>query len=331
MILLKNIIILLISFLLTIPWALLSARDDYQSFGHLTQLKLKRRNLIKTWMYGYEHVLGFPPQENLLKYADIFVFNKASNKELKDLHKKVPRLAELVKFSSPQSLNTFDQEIHILTSKLDQNYMNHPEKLKEIFKQHYSSDDFIDDDLFDNYLGLHYDSTELKASHLSLPYGFHVGWPKSMTQTRYEEIRLIFKNRPPKKGDVVYDLGAGYGKVLFYGAAVFPEAQFNGVEIVKERVEQTEAIRKKQNLSNIKFIQADALKTDFSDGTYFYFYNPFPDMMKEVIENLRKISLNHKITIVSLGPCSKDFKATSWLKLIKEYPEKNHLSFFESK
>lgn len=92
--------------------------------------------------------------------------------------------------------------------------------------------------------------------------------------TDYRHARDILRFIKPSEDDVVYDIGSGYGRFVFYGALT-TNAQFRGIELIKRRHENAEKIKKDFGIENAQFINENALNVDISDGTVFYMFNPF--------------------------------------------------------
>jgi len=68
------------------------------------------------------------------------------------------------------------------------------------------------------------------------------------------------------------------------------------------------------SLSNVTFINADARKADYSEGTVFFMFTPFRgEILQEVLEMLRKESLRRKIKIITYGPCTPLVAFQNWL------------------
>lgn len=113
---------------------------------------------------------------------------------------------------------------------------------------------------------------------------------------------------------VFYDLGSGYGNIILYGAVKFPEAQFKGIEILKERHEVCASIIEKEQIENAIAICADILKTDISDGNIFYLYNPLFDFQyDELLKELHRISLSKPIIVIAESRCVF-FDEAQWLE-----------------
>jgi hypothetical protein len=115
------------------------------------------------------------------------------------------------------------------------------------------------------------------------------------------------------KEDVFFDLGSGLGQVaslvnLLAGVTV------KGVEFEPAFCDYARDCAAEFNLSNVTFINADARKADYSEGTIFFMYTPFSGkMLQEVLALLRKESLFRKIKIITYGPCTAQVALQSWL------------------
>ncbi len=164
-----------------------------------------------------------------------------------------------------------------------------------------------------------YDNLDAFINHL-----FSFQPPPSQTKelepemVRYQKTpaRIVFELAEKsyfKDDDVFFDIGSGLGQVailvyLLTGVAA------RGVDFepafCRYAVECTNAL----NLSNVEFINVDARQADFSKGTIFFMYTPFKGtMLQEVLEALRKESLQRKITLVTFGPCTAEVAKQSWL------------------
>jgi hypothetical protein len=147
----------------------------------------------------------------------------------------------------------------------------------------------------------------------------YVGGRRSWSQSSYELIREVLSSLNMKPGNVVYDLGSGYGRLGLYGAFLFPKATFIGVEYVMERAKENSRVIKSLGLNNAEVITKDVLEVDLSRGNFFYFYNPFPSLMPKVLKRIQKISEKKSICLIGMGPSYFDVKETSWLTKIAEY------------
>ena len=114
--------------------------------------------------------------------------------------------------------------------------------------------------------------------------------------------------------DVFFDLGSGLGQVailinLLTGITV------KGIEFEPAFCDYARDCAADLNLSNVTFINVDARKADYSQGTIFFMYTPFRGgILEDVLAALRKESLGRKIKIITYGPCTAQVAQQSWLE-----------------
>jgi hypothetical protein len=121
-----------------------------------------------------------------------------------------------------------------------------------------------------------------------------------------ETIQLV-------KEDVFFDLGSGLGQVAIL-INLLTGVKVKGIEYEPAFCAYARHSAIELNLSAIEFINADARKTNYAEGTIFFMFTPFTgEIMQEVLEILRKESLQRKIKIISYGPCTAQVAIQSWL------------------
>ena len=115
------------------------------------------------------------------------------------------------------------------------------------------------------------------------------------------------------KEDVFVDLGSGLGQVailvnLLTGITVM------GIEFEPAFCNYAKGCAAGFNLANVTFINVDARKADYSEGTIFFMFTPFRgEMIQEVLEILRREALLRKIKIITYGPCTAHVALQNWL------------------
>jgi hypothetical protein len=117
------------------------------------------------------------------------------------------------------------------------------------------------DDSFDNQLPL---ALQLRSSVYFTPI---------------DVARHAAKLLAPEPGMHVLDIGAGAGKFCLVGAHEVPTARFDGVEWRPHLVRIANRFAAKLELTNARFIHADALDLDWSEYDAFYLYNPFAEQL----------------------------------------------------
>ena len=130
-------------------------------------------------------------------------------------------------------------------------------------------------------------------------------------------LDIIISKLNINKEDVFYDLGSGYGLVVIHFAQN-TQAKGIGIEIVPDRVVESNKHKDRLKLENIYFKQGNVLDYDFSDGNIFLMFNPFTiETLKKVNEKLKKISKQKFIKLAILGTtCVDFFKSQEWLETI---------------
>ena len=147
--------------------------------------------------------------------------------------------------------------------------------------------------------------------------------------TLYHIIRHVLSRVNPQAGDVVYDLGAGYGRFCLYGTLT-TQAHYKMVEVVHKRVRVAREAQKQYSIENLEVIEADVKEYDFSDGNIFYLFNPFSGTTLAVVkEKLEAIAQAKPITIVTYH-MSSDFYATPWLQRVNDPSDPRSLRIYRS-
>jgi hypothetical protein len=118
--------------------------------------------------------------------------------------------------------------------------------------------------------------------------------------------------------DVFYDLGSGLGQVPIL-VNLLSEAQAKGIEFEPAYCDYARACAAELNLSRVEFINVDARKADYSDGTIFFMYTPFEgSLLQEVLEKLRGESRKRMIKLFTYGPCTPQVSQQSWLECVDQ-------------
>jgi len=136
--------------------------------------------------------------------------------------------------------------------------------------------------------------TEIEARLLNkarkiLPEGNHHVWGEALhggnqtwvglhpetIQTPYQELKDICEYLDPKPEERVVDLGAGYGRLGFTLASLYPESHFLGIEFVKERVQEGSRIFESLKKPDLCLISGDLTDSSFElpQGEYYFIYD----------------------------------------------------------
>lgn len=116
--------------------------------------------------------------------------------------------------------------------------------------------------------------------------------------TPQEVVDAMLKVAKVGKGDVLYDLGSGDGRIPITAAKKYGIARGVGIDINPERIKEAEANRKQAGVGNhVRFLNADLFESDFSDATVVTLYllpalnlKLLPKLLKELKPGTRIVS-----------------------------------------
>ena len=163
-------------------------------------------------------------------------------------------------------------------------------------------------------------------------------------QTKVLEPEMVYYQKTPariifelteqlhfSKDDVLFDLGSGLGQVTML-VNMLSGIKVKGIELEPAFCRYATDCAANLNLPNVEFINVDARKADYTEGTLFFMYTPFNGkIMQDVLEILRKESLSRKIKIITYGPCTAEIALQSWLRPVGTVENNIYkLSVFES-
>ena len=142
-------------------------------------------------------------------------------------------------------------------------------------------------------------------------------------------LELVEKSQLTKE-DVFFDLGAGLGQAAIL-VHLLTEVKVRGVEFEPAFCAYAENCARSLHLSDVHFIHTDARHADYSDGTIFFMFTPFRgEILREVLEILKKESMKRKIKIITYGPCTAQVALQCWLHFENPNDNMYKLSFFSS-
>ena len=116
--------------------------------------------------------------------------------------------------------------------------------------------------------------------------------------TPHDVVEAMLKVAKVGKGDVLYDLGSGDGRIPITAAQKYGIARGIGIDINPERIkEANENLRKARVGDRVKFVNADLFESDLSDATVVTLYllpalnlKLLPKLLKELKPGTRIVS-----------------------------------------
>lgn len=186
----------------------------------------------------------------------------------------------------------------------------------------------IDDAEVDALLGIRRQERRLDPVQLADDLGVE---QFSYDDTPYDVVREALHRLAPRRGDVFYDLGCGYGRVVLWGSIV-SAARFHGVELVPQRIAVADRVRRRLALRNLVLHQANVRSVAFDDGTLFFLFDPFFNAtLDHVSRRLARIAGKHSIRIASYWGTGRFFARRRWLREEGPGDDPNGLRVFASR
>jgi hypothetical protein len=137
-------------------------------------------------------------------------------------------------------------------------------------------------------------------------YGGSEAWiglnPKQL-QTTYFEFLQIFETLDPRDGEQLCDLGAAYGRAGIIAGCFYPQVEFIGFEIVKERVDKGNEVFKKLDFKNSR-MECEDLSGELSlpNSEYFFIYDyGIVSQIHKTLVQLSDMSMNKKLKVIARG------------------------------
>ena len=116
--------------------------------------------------------------------------------------------------------------------------------------------------------------------------------------------------------DVFFDIGSGLGQVVIL-VNLISGTVARGIEYEPAYCEYAKIGASQLNLLNVEFINAEAHKGDYSQGTVFFLYTPFEGkMLEDMLEVLQEESRKRAIRVFTYGPCSSRIARQGWLNCV---------------
>jgi len=185
--------------------------------------------------------------------------------------------------------------------------------LRSLFWKIHQSDGPTNDNLLDAVLGLERERIEsgLSLGKLLVTHGSH---RVDVGDTPYSVIRDLYRALAVPAATPIADLGAGYGRIGFYGAILWQQP-VHGIEIVPERVNEARRVQQKLGLRSLRFEVGDLLTCVWPKVSHYLLLNSvLPSLIPAVIERFRAIALKRKIVIASVSTASEILREQLWLE-----------------
>ena len=136
-----------------------------------------------------------------------------------------------------------------------------------------------------------------------------VFYQKTPARIIFELTALAALNRD----DIFYDIGSGLGQAVIL-VHLLCECTARGIEYEPAFCEYAKTSSANLNLFRVEFTNANALQSDYSEGTVFFLYTPFVEkMLQDLLDILQNESRKRPVSVFTYGPCSSFVARQRWL------------------
>lgn len=119
-------------------------------------------------------------------------------------------------------------------------------------------------------------------------------------ETFFSTLDTIARAVGLSDSDVVYDLGCGRGRAVFWFNAIY-KCRAVGVELHPVFIAEARRIKNKLGIDGVEFIYANLMDIDYDDATVIYFYGTVfnREAISAAIERFKRVKRNTRIVSVS--------------------------------
>jgi hypothetical protein len=135
-----------------------------------------------------------------------------------------------------------------------------------------------------------------------------VGLDPQVLNTPYDELLRLVARLAPRAGDLLVDLGAGYGRLGLVLHALFPDARFRGYELVRDRVAEGNRVLALWGTGDAKLVVQDLTRADFVlEPAEFYFLYDYGKVehIRRTLSQLAALADRRRFTVVARGKGSR--------------------------
>lgn len=160
-----------------------------------------------------------------------------------------------------------------------------------------------------------------------------VGLDPQTLNTPYSELVHLCDLLSPKKHELMVDLGAGYGRLGLVLKALYPEVEFQGYELVKERVAEGNRIFDQESCMNARLFDQDLTSESFElPVAHYYFLYDYgkTEHIRKTLSQLEEIANNHHFKVVARGKGSRSIieHEHPWLSCINDVHHEENFSIY---
>lgn len=131
-------------------------------------------------------------------------------------------------------------------------------------------------------------------------------------QSPWRELRAVVARMNLKPGDLVVDLGSGLGRLGLLIGLLYPEVRFQGLELVKARVDAANRAAKEMGFTHVEYRATNLAHAEaLPPADHFYLFNPTNQKTSAIVtRKLLELSRvkGFKVHLLSILQCAKFYE-----------------------
>lgn len=160
-----------------------------------------------------------------------------------------------------------------------------------------------------------------------------IGLQPETLQTPYQELVKICHHLDPQAGEVMVDLGAGYGRLGLVLNELYKEVHFKGYELVPERVIEGNRVFENFNCDNAKLFIQDLTDIRFEiPNANFYFIYDYGKVahIRETLKQVERFTESGKFKVIARGKGTRSIieHEHPWLSQINPVIHEENFSIY---
>lgn len=201
-----------------------------------------------------------------------------------------------------------------------------------------------DSETIDRRLGLRVgeiEETLLSRARALDPAGTHHSWGSLLHQgnqtwvglhpqsilTPYGELARICRELSPGPGELLVDLGAGYGRLGLVLRSLYPGVNFHGIEFVPERVREGQRVFSELGLDPDWLEEGDLTSPDFRlpEAEYFFVYDfgKIPHQ-RELLRRFSVLADRRRFKLVGRGKGIRSLVSHEFPWVVESHRDENY-------
>lgn len=126
----------------------------------------------------------------------------------------------------------------------------------------------------------------------------------SIITTPIAYLKIISDYMQFQPGEKLIDIGSGHGDPALVFAALNPQMEITGYDIVKAKVDGAAASAKKLGITNASFVEQDLSEPGFQlpFADYFYLFNPVnEEVVRSLALQIMNLSSGRRVKVIIFG------------------------------